>query len=27
LRHRRPRSVEDVQLGLWSQPEAGDRKK
>jgi transcriptional repressor NrdR len=27
LRHRRPRSVEDVQLGLWSQPEAGDGKK
>jgi len=21
LRHRRPRTVEDVQLGLWSQPE------
>jgi hypothetical protein len=27
LRHRRPRSVEDLQLGLWSQPEDGGRKK
>jgi transcriptional repressor NrdR len=27
LRHRRPRSLEDVQLGLWSQPEDGGRKK
>jgi len=27
LRHRRPRSLEDVQLGLWSQPEDGTRRK
>jgi transcriptional repressor NrdR len=27
LRHRRPRSLEDVQLGLWSQPEDGSSKK
>jgi transcriptional repressor NrdR len=27
LRHRRPRSLDDVQLGLWSQPEDGNRKK
>jgi transcriptional repressor NrdR len=27
LRHRRPRSVEDLQLGLWSQPEPGSRRK
>lgn len=27
LRHRRPRTAEDVQLALWSQGEAGERKK
>jgi len=27
LRHRRPRSVEDLQLGIWSQPEPGSRRK
>jgi transcriptional repressor NrdR len=27
LRNRRPRSVEDLQLGLWSQPEPGIRRK
>jgi transcriptional repressor NrdR len=27
LRYRRPRTVEDVQLGLWSQPEPEGRKK
>jgi len=27
LRTRRPRTVEDLQLGLWSQPEPGGRKK
>jgi len=27
LRHRRPRSAEDLQLGLWSQPEPGTRRK
>jgi transcriptional repressor NrdR len=27
LRHRRPRSNEDLQLGLWSQPEPGNRRK
>ena len=27
LRHRRPRTLEDVQLGLWSQPEDGSRRK
>ena len=27
LRHRRPRSAEDLQLGLWSQPEPGNRRK
>ena len=26
LRHRRPRTVEDLQLGLWSQPEPEDRR-
>jgi transcriptional repressor NrdR len=27
LRQRRPRSVEDLQLGLWSQPEPGNRRR
>jgi len=27
LRHRRPRTAEDVQLALWSQTEAGEREK
>ena len=27
LRHRRPRTAEDVQLALWSQAEAGEHKK
>ena len=27
LRHRRPRTAEDLQLGLWSQPEPEDRTK
>jgi transcriptional repressor NrdR len=27
LRHRRPRSVEDMQLGLWSAPDPADGKK
>jgi transcriptional repressor NrdR len=27
LRQRQPRSVEDLQLGLWSQPEPGGRRK
>jgi len=27
LRHRRPRTTEDVQLGLWSQPEPEGRRK
>jgi transcriptional repressor NrdR len=27
LRQRRPRTVEDLQLGLWSQPEPGGRRK
>jgi len=27
LRQRRPRSVEDLQLGLWSQPEPEKRRK
>jgi transcriptional repressor NrdR len=27
LRHRRPRSVEDLQLGLWSQAEPEGRRK
>jgi hypothetical protein len=27
LRHRRPRTAEDLQLGLWSQPGPEDRGK
>jgi len=27
LRHRRPRTAEDLQLGLWSQPDPEDRSK
>jgi transcriptional repressor NrdR len=27
LRHRRPRSVEDMQLGLWSSAAPGEKRK
>jgi transcriptional repressor NrdR len=27
LRHRRPRSVEDMQLGLWSSPSPDEKRK